>query len=188
MKPWTAAHFYRLILCAFSSVYHNPFLLVVAFFHFYILVCAGILCVVLYLTQTGSMILWRNLVVEEDCTSFSLLGSPELRDDDSGNAFDSRVPERKVNRVKSTKAMDGSSVESDSAKPVESTTSDDSNRFDFHNKFPLVGIQDIVTLLGEYKSKNLNISAAGKKDTCPFFPRLGMYIFNHVCFSIFLCN
>lgn len=131
--------------------------------------------------------------MENDCSRRS-----EVHNSDKENSFVSNSRASDVTRVKSAKKMDDSTLQSDSAKSAKcSTESSDLphdlqlNRSDLQNKFSLLGIKGIVTLLGDYQSNNLNITVAGEKEVCPFFGKyiaFQLIVFVSISFLNFPCK
>lgn len=162
---FTSGNKYRSILCSFVTIYDNPFLLGVLFFESFELICAAFLYII---TQTGSHV-WRSLAAEND---FSY--SSQVHDGDTGN---SSVFSCGKSGVKGTPliaigdlAQSKPFVECRARAHVPNVK----NRFHLEDNLSLLGIQDIVSLVENYKSESLNIATAEKKKARGFFPGFGM--------------
>lgn len=138
--------------------------------------CAGIQYLFLCTAQTGSL-LWKNLGAENPENRCSY--SSEVHDDDNGKPYvlstgkgDLKSSKRLIEISDRDFAFESKSV----MKTVECCAHADvphvKNRFDLQDKFSLLGIQDIVSQLASYESKNLNIAV--KKEDISFFPGFGM--------------
>ena len=141
----------------------NPFLLLGFCFEAF---CAAIQYIILLTTQTG-----RKLLVRDKNLSFS----SEVHDCEASNPYVFRSSKSDLKRANPPIRMDDhqwNAFESGSVKM-------NSRRFDLQDNSDKTfghGIQDIVSLLANCVSKNLDIAPAKKKKNNGFFPGLGRFI------------
>lgn len=161
----------RFILSASFLINHNPLLLLGLCFQ---ALYAAIQYLVLLTTQTGSIVCsWRNLVAEKDS-----LYSSEVHDGDVGNPYVFSSGQSDLKSAKSSIEIDDPdfAFENESVENTAHIPHVKNRRFDLQDEISLLGIEDIVPLLANCGTKNLNKAAAKKKKDIGFFPGFGMFI------------
>ncbi|KAJ7391779.1 hypothetical protein OS493_016066 [Desmophyllum pertusum] len=131
------------------------------------LICAAFLYII---TQTGSYV-WRSLAAEND---FSY--SSQVHDGDTGNSSVSISGKSGVKGKPLIAIGDLAQFDSESKPSVEcrarAHVPNVKNRFNLEDNLSFLGIQDIVSLVENYKSESLNIATAEKKKARGFFQDL----------------
>ncbi|PFX16214.1 hypothetical protein AWC38_SpisGene19536 [Stylophora pistillata] len=162
-NSWTATYVFQLIVNALVWISQNPLIFLQP--NFYIPVCNAVSVFTFYLVEKGKA-LCQDRLSENDASS-----SSECRNGHTKNSFIPSDYERQDEGVKSTMPKGDSALESDTAKPAERSSNVRTSSFDFPNRLSLFVIQDIITLLGDLRSKKTNI-VAGKDDAGDISPWL----------------
>lgn len=157
---------------------HHPLLLLRLCFQ---VLCAAIQYLILFTTQTGSIVSgWRN-------TSYS----SEVHDGDAGNPYVFSSGKSDLKNTDPLIEIDDrdSAFESELAETVENTTRIPplkNHPFDLQDSYKISspGIRDIVSLLAKFGSKDQNIAAAENREDIGLFREYSRCI----QFKILHCN